>query len=591
MEIVGYVDGSADSTTQRCTVVLDDTAFVQLDDLLVFFQDLPGDNGTVAQYGIVVEAFGVIEGAQFPSDTRRIFDTKTMPGERVRTVTVQILRTNPELWIAPSPGVQVFRAAGDHRRVALFQDRMMNRELFVGLDRNDEPVSIDWSFLNGETGAHVSISGISGVATKTSYALFLLYMLMETEQGRSLLGHHVAHTKAVVFNVKGEDLLYIDRPNRRFDGDERAREQWTALGINNPGAFQEVAVYAPPRSRAMQGEVIAADVSGRAENEYSIYSWSPLEFIQRGLLPFVFSDASEYKQLSFVIDHVRATLARHAVPFGHKPGAVLIRDAAQSNSRDFDRAAEDLSRRQPVRAAEADDTEIENFADLVEFIRDRFDAEDSRWYPNTTKGTNEAFLRRLFAMNRRLGNLINIQGTRLALDRNVNIVDIHTLHDDAQRFVVGAVLNQIWDEKQSGGREPLRFIVLDELNKYAPREGRSPIKEILVDVAARGRSLGVILIGCQQNASRVEGAIVDNAAIKVVGRLDASHADEYRFLSTELRGRASRFLPGTMVLDQPVVPAPIPMVFPFPPYATNVSEATVAMDQAGAANAVARMLD
>ena len=178
-------------------------------------------------------------------------------------------------------------------------------------------------------------------------------------------------------------------------------------------------------------------------------------------------------------------------------------------------------------------------------------------------------------MNRRLGQLISTKVKPLHLDRNVNVVDLHALHDDAQRFVVGAVLDQVWSEKQGCGREPLRFIVLDELNKYAPREGNSPIKEILVDIAARGRSLGVILIGCQQNAAGVDGAIVDNAAIKIVGRLDAAHADEYRFLSAELRQRATRFIPGTMVLDQPVVPAPIPIIFPFPPYATNVAEDTI----------------
>jgi uncharacterized protein len=115
-------------------------------------------------------------------------------------------------------------------------------------------------------------------------------------------------------------------------------------------------------------------------------------------------------------------------------------------------------------------------------------------------------------------------------------------------------------------------VVLDELNKYAPKEGSSPIKEILVDIAARGRSLGVLLIGAQQSASEVEPAIIRNAALKVVGRLDAGEAGEYKFLSVELRERASRFLPGTMVLDQPLIPAPIPIHFPFPAFATNVSE-------------------
>ena len=48
------------------------------------------------------------------------------------------------------------------------------------------------------------------------------------------------------------------------------------------------------------------------------------------------------------------------------------------------------------------------------------------------------------------------------------------------------------------------FLVLDELNKYAPREGWSPIKEVILDIAERGRSLGVILIGAQQTASEIE---------------------------------------------------------------------------------------
>ena len=43
-------------------------------------------------------------------------------------------------------------------------------------------------------------------------------------------------------------------------------------------------------------------------------------------------------------------------------------------------------------------------------------------------------------------------------------------------------------------------------------------------------------------------------------------------LTPELRERATRFLPGTMVVDQPLVPAPIPVRFPFPGFATNADE-------------------
>lgn len=583
---IGYVDGSIDATTQRFRVVLDEDALVQLDDLVVTAQELPGDRGVLSHYGIVVECTGAIEGAALASDTKRIFGARTMPGERVRTATVQALRTDPELWIAPQPGAPVRIAAGEERRIALFQDRMEGAELPVGLDHADTPVSIDWTFLNGERGAHVSISGISGVATKTSYALFVLYMLMETPAGRRLLDRNLSATRAVIFNVKGEDLLHIDRPNAKFATDERSRAMWRALAIDDPQPFRSVRLYAPP-SRA-GGNVAAANIASRCDTDYRTFAWTPLAFVQRGLIQYVFSDARESNQVSFVLDSVRAALARHAVPSMHTRGAVLMREQPANAARDFERASDQLGRRHPE-SAQVGDVEIVDFAGLVEHVIDRIESDSPGWVPRTVAGTNDAFLRRLLAMGKRLGQLVRCDAQPLELDRNINVIDIHALHDDAQRFVVGAVLDQIWQEKQGAGRDPLRFIVLDELNKYAPRQGHSPIKEILVDIAARGRSLGVILIGCQQNAAGVDGAITDNAAIKIVGRLDAGHADDYRFLPVELRQRAIRFLPGTMVLDQPLVPAPIPIVFPFPPFATNVSEDPIGPGAPAGEDPIARL--
>jgi uncharacterized protein len=578
LEGIGYVDGSVDCTTQRFDVILDDDAIVELDDIIACDQQLPNGSETVAHYGIVVEGISAIEGARLPSDTQRIYGTHTMPGERVRKVTVQVLRTYPERWVAPQPGSRVTLAHGRDRDLALFQDKMEGNRLRLGLDHLNQPIYVDWSFLNGEKGAHISISGISGVAAKTSYALFALYMLLETKEGRDLLGRHVAQTKAIVFNVKGEDLLHIDRANARYASDEEAHQMWAALGVDDPRPFQNVALFVPPKRGG--GDVLAGRVVSRRDQDYIVYGWTPLEFVRRGLLQFVFADAKEQNQLSFVVEHVRAALVRHAVPSSHHDGAVILRENPVTTARDFERAAEQLQRARPETADH--DPEIKDFSDLVSFLVARFEEEapNASWVPRTASGTNEAFLRRLMAMSRRLGHLVDHRATTPGLERNINVIDINSLHDDAQRFVVGSILDQIWQEKQTTGREPLRFILLDELNKYAPREGRSPIKEILVDIAARGRSLGVILIGCQQNAGRVESAIVDNAAIKIVGRLDASHADDYKFLNAELRQRATRFLPGTVVLDQPVVPAPIPVVFPFPPYATNVAEDTIGAGQA-----------
>src|SRR5262249_56781245 len=107
----------------------------------------------------------------------------------------------------------------------------------------------------------------------------------------------------------------------------------------------------------------------------------------------------------------------------------------------------------------------------------------------------------------------------------VTFVDLHNLPDRAQRFVVGVTLRTEFERKEKAGTaKPLLFVVLDELNKYAPREGTSPIKEILLDIAERGRSLGVVLIGAQQTASEVERRIVANSAAPLVGRLGPAEA-------------------------------------------------------------------
>ena len=84
------------------------------------------------------------------------------------------------------------------------------------------------------------------------------------------------------------------------------------------------------------------------------------------------------------------------------------------------------------------------------------------------------------------------------------------------------MIKRLFEHKERmGRREPLQFLVLDELNKYAPREGWSPIKEVLLDIAERGRSLGIVLIGAQQTASR--GRAPGHRQLRVPGRRPARH--------------------------------------------------------------------
>lgn len=573
-EVVGVADGTQECTTSTFTVVIDEEATVELDDLVAVSQ-ITADKDEVTHYGIVIALDRAIEGASWSSDSVR-FSQNTQPGSIVRRATVQILRPYPERWLAPEPGQEVRRAVGTERDQALFADHM-GRPLPVGVDARRQPVMVDVDFIDGTKGGHVNVSGISGVATKTSSLLTMLYQLFETPAGLRHLGVAGAQARVLILSVKNEDLLHLDKPNVRFSAD--ARDGWAAMGVSAPGPFTSVSFHVPPKPGG-NAAIPTADVSSRSRADVSIFGWTPWEFVIGGLLSYLLADADDARnQLSFVEQRVRAALTRWCWPLPGIPGGIALADPAGVDDvpRSFERATEYVSGRRVTQTPPGAHTPVTEYGELVAFLEDRFDLEQAGggggdFYGSLQANTCLAFLRRLGAMTPRLGHLVRLGVTAPGLERRVTVVDLHALHDSAQRFVVGAVADRIFTDKQGSGRDPLRIIMMDEANKFAPESGRSPLKDLLVDIAERGRSMGVILFSAQQHAGSVAPTIIRNASVKLVGRLDAGDLDAYRFLPVEMRQRATLFVPGSMVLHQPVIPAPLPIRIPFPPFATSADE-------------------
>lgn len=572
----GLIDASVDASTQTAQVLVDTAVDLALDTFVVSPQRLVDGATVLFHYGLVTEVAGRVEGAEMATDTARLANA-TLPGERFRRAEVRWIRTHPELYLPPSSGAPLWVAAGVHRRRALFLDQMSESEKVpVGLDMNDEIVFMPYSFLNGDRGAHASISGKSGVATKTSYALFLLYMLFETHWG-DRARQASAHDRALLFSVKGADLCLLDKANRVLDPatevGERALAQWRSLEVDDPRPFQDVGVFAPAEDAA-PGTAPVPDIEVRGKRETVAYGWSPEAMVREGLLEFVFDDL-ESGQLSFIEQVVRLELLRWAHPLaGDTEGRVVLCEPAAEVGRTWESASRAYRRKEPVGRDRG--VVAETLDDLVEFVADKVSeaspAFDPRWTGNVAPGTAMAFVRRLWKATPRLRRLVRAGLTEVTLTNQVSVVDVHALHADAQRFVVASVLARVWSEHEGSTKVGRTFVVLDELNKYAPRQGGSPIKSLLVDVAARGRSLGVILIGAQQNPSGVDRDVINNAALEVVGQIKASEAAELGFLPPVMRARAQTIPPGTMITTQPLLPAPVPIRFPFPPYATRYSE-------------------
>jgi DNA helicase HerA-like ATPase len=535
-------------------VAVEEGQHLQLDDVVEVETPLP-DGSEVRLYGVVDLVRARHEGAKFDSDVFLV-EKGVLPAAIAQAAHVRVTRVEPEIFVPPLPGRPVRRAAGQRRAEALFFDGM-ERKIPIGLSRDGEPVFANLDFLDGSRGAHVNISGISGVATKTSYATFLLHSLFRS----GALGGEAANAHALIFNVKGEDLLFLDQQNAKLRDEDRSA--YARLGL--PAERFEGAQFLAPVRRASAERLPAT--GSRAEGVQSFF-WTIREVVSDRLLRFLFAETEdEASQLSFVVDRIEVKLAMAAREKGTAKDPWIEVEGRRVET--FDALVEVLTDRDPS------STEVRSLAE--------------RWASPAAPGTVAAFERRLHAAARHVGHLIRGRDVGRRDEHRLDwmkvqtsVVDIHALHDRAKRFVVGAVLKRMFEDKESlGTARPLVFIVLDELNKYAPREGSGPIKEVLLDISERGRSLGIVLIGAQQTASEVEGRIVANAALRVVGRLDPAEAErpEYGFLTAAGRARAGILKPGTMIVLQPEIPTPLLLRFPFPAWATRRGEA--AADRAG----------
>lgn len=547
-ERVGFVIGTEDSTPLKFWVGVPGDAYLQLDDAVIVDAEIPG-RGRVRISGVVQDVRARHEGAQFDSDVFLV-DRGVLPVEIAVSAEIVATRFEPEIFVPPLPGLIARRARGADREHAMYFDQMQ-RKLPAGLSRDGEPMYLDLDFLDGTRGAHVNISGISGVATKTTYALFLLYALFHSD----VLGAYRANTKAIVFNVKGEDLLWLDKPNAKLDDDARA--DYERLGLP-AGPFESVGLWAPPREDH-KGKAIPA-VESRSEGVRAYY-WTVKEFVQEHFLRFLFVESDdERSQIADLVARVELHLERECKVDPDHPASLIHHDPRT----DKDRL-------------------IDSFDTLVDLIVEKVEDEHGGWRGRLSDSTVAAFERRLDAGRYRVRHLIwgreaeDPAAHRINWEASqVTVVDIHNLHDRAKRFVTGVVIKRLFEQKETmGQRQPLHFLVLDELNRYAPREGQSPIKDVLVDLAERGRSLGMILVGAEQTASEVERRIISNAAFRVVGRLDTAEAarSDYGFLPAVTRARAGILKPGSMILQQPHIPIPLQIRFPFPAWATRAEEA------------------
>ncbi len=451
---------------------------------------------------------------------------------------VNVLSNTADIYMPVPSERLVYFADPDGIQQALGTDTLINERkpdaIPAGLIKmsngSDTVAYLDRRYLLGPESAHVNISGISGLATKTSYAMFLLQSILQTAEDKDRIA-------VVILNVKQADLLQVDQRGPELPPEQKAL--WEAMGLE-PKPFDKVRYLLPRGEKGMPNSF------SPVPSFYTLYAYDVPGTADK--LDLLFSNVAD--------------------PSGTVEGIYgEIREILVNN--------------------EADAPKMQSWSGLLEYLRQAGN-EKGRWrgmFAGSSIGMFRRHVRRI-VQTRQTGVFVDSRSKneRLLASELANIkggvtyvVDIARLSDDEQALVFGDILRTIYavkadatDDRTESTPVPEKVIIfVDELNKYAPGGGTdSPITTQVLDVAERGRSLGVILISAQQFMSAVHSRVTGNSATKIIGRTGSSevNAPDYRFLDQDIRGAVTRLGKGELLISHAVYRQPVKVIFPKPAY-------------------------
>jgi hypothetical protein len=508
--------------------------------------------------GIVQEVYRRSRQKDVGEEAAR-FDNRTaeqppFESEGVTYAEVAILRTDPVAHTPPTEESEVFLATPEQAAKGYGLDRLKpGQRLDVGLLRNGGEkfvgrAAIDLDFLLGKNGGHLNVNGIAGLGTKSTLLLTMNWLLLReaARQRRERPSDpHRLQIVPVVFNVKNFDLFFIDRWNKDYRANEDAnRQDWFELGVSNPTPIEQPRFFAP-----QQKDLTTPVTTGGRRDGVTPYSWSLADIVEHRLFPFLFSE-----------DDI------HDANFGGLVGELEEWLTWETP------AGPKLSTNGP-----------QTFDELLDEFRQNRDT----MFTDYVKGTKGKLLRRLKYIVMEGDGVLRRQDSQgnpllipsVGADGPI-VVDLHGIHrtPSLQRFVVAAVFHQIMQTQTAKQVVGLKYIItLDELNRFAPKGSSDPITQQIELVAAEGRSQGVILFGAQQQASLVSPRVIENAAVRAVGRSGTLelNAEVWKFLGPSARSAAAQLLPEEKLLYQPSFREPMLAKVPFPPFALSEADAEV----------------
>lgn len=508
-------------------------------------------------YGVVEEISHITDTANFISDyiSSDFGNVDTTPITHrigMNYVKARIVGNTGNLYIPVLNGKAVRMAESNEVAEALGLSQIKHPipcgylEMYQGASDEERVklrVNMDARFLIGPEGAHLNISGISGLAAKTSYAMFL----MKGIQDKCIAAENDDEDEDVafvIFNVKGKDLLAIDEPNE-FENEAEKQETLALYKDLEMSAtpFRNVHYYYPySDNRAwntyLDPEAVDYNISrGRAH----MYKYEYRH--DKDNLDLMFASIDDPAQ---TMDSILSYIISNRGEFGKlEDWQAFLNEVHNCGT-----------------AGTTGDKEIT--------------VQSWRKFERIVK--KSIYRNNMFSNIRDDSHDVRISDALRRIKKNeVHVIDIAKLNDDMQGFVFGDAVRAIYNlqlGQYSADDEytpPSKIVIfIDELNKYASTDTpkSSPILHQVLDVAERGRSLGIILFAAEQFKSNIHTRVTGNCSTFAFGRTNAIEIakKDYGFIPSVYKSMMSRLKQGEYIIQNPVFRSLLNVKFPKPIY-------------------------
>ena len=475
-------------------------------------------------------------------------------------IKARVLGNSKKIYIPVHNDAQVFFAEQAEIEDALGFDGVQNKVICgttcmysnIPDQKIEIPVPLNRDFLIGPEGAHLNISGISGLASKTSYAMFLIKSLTEALANAS--EHEVGTAAFIVLNVKGKDLLALDEPTTDKD-EETTRANYEKIGLTGQ-PLKNVKFFYP---------FGGGSFGGKPKVSTFLQSDKVEEQIKRGVAKiFKFEAESDLENIDLLFSNVDDPQQTMASIID------VIMMAKESGNSDIDTSSWSSLLKSIKNQTDKETKTTDNKGIVIQSWR--------RFYRflNLQLNTSKAFEDGINSNNyecRLADEVLNIE------PNDVFVIDVAKESEAMQAFVFGHIMREVMrlrNGEYDGSRDsekakPDRIvIVIDEMNKYCSKDipKDSPILKQVLDITERGRSLGVVLFGAEQFRSAIHERVTGNCATKAYGRTNSVEAGkkDYGSLNAVQKDILMRMTQGEYIIENPILRAPIRITFPKPIY-------------------------